>query len=423
MSIAEPAETHQLAEQFRQGPPSDLPHNWENDERYIEAHQLLARDFLANLPECPNHFHGRGIVICAGGIRLFTNAWVCIKILREHGCDLPIQLWYLGEGEMDQAMREIVAEHNVECVDARAIGAIESTRKLNGWELKPFAMLHCPFHEVMLLDADNVPTENPEYLFETDLFQQHGAIFWPDYGRLEPFRQIWNACEVEYVDEPEFESGQILVDKTRCWEALNLTSHYNQHSDFYYLHIHGDKETFHLAFRRVEKSYAMPDRGIYSLDATMCQHDFEGKRIFQHRNMDKWRLDGTNRQIDGFLHEDTCREYLAELRTKWTGQILWNEPMSTMESHLVASLAGRRYEYERVGYDIRTIELQQDRTVGEGSADMERMWTVTMENNSPMIVIHGKDGPTCSLRPRNGSWYGQWFRFEQMPIKLTPIAE
>jgi AAA+ ATPase superfamily predicted ATPase len=53
----------------------------------------------------------------------------------------------------------------------------------------------------------------------------------------------------------------------------------------------------------------------------MCQHDFQGRRVFQHRNMDKWRLDGSNRQIRGFLFEDQCREFLSELRSRWSGKV------------------------------------------------------------------------------------------------------
>src|SRR5262249_39277602 len=143
-------------------------------------------------------------------------------------------------------------------------------------------------------------------------YREHGAIFWPDFGRLKASRRIWDACEVAYLDEPEFESGQIVVDKQRCWQALNLTMHYNEHSDYYFQHIHGDKETFHMAFRRLGKSFAMPPFGIHPLAQTMCQHDFQGNRIFQHRNLDKWRLDGSNRRIDGFIDEDVCRYFLAQ---------------------------------------------------------------------------------------------------------------
>ena len=48
------------------------------------------------------------------------------------------------------------------------------------------------------------------------------AIFWPDFGRLGPERPIWQICEVPYRDEPEFETGQVVVDKRR--QRISLAS-------------------------------------------------------------------------------------------------------------------------------------------------------------------------------------------------------
>lgn len=54
---------------------------------------------------------------------------------------------------------------------------------------------------------------------------------------------------------------------------------------------------------------------------------FEGNRIFQHRNMAKWDLLGENPRIPGFLYEQECREFLAELRGMWNGRLHWKPPM------------------------------------------------------------------------------------------------
>jgi len=225
----------------------------------------------------PGNFQGRGIVICAGGVTCFTNAWVCINMLRRLGCTLPIQIWHLGEQEMDSQMRSLVAPLDVECVDAYELRKQHPARILGGWEVKPYAILHCSFREVMLLDADNVPVLDPEFLFETPQYLETGAIFWPDRGRFSASNPIWNICGVPYQDEPECETGQIVVDKARCWEPLKLAMWYNENSDFYYRYQHGDKDTFHLAFRKLDKSYAMPSRGIDSIEDTFCQHDFKGE--------------------------------------------------------------------------------------------------------------------------------------------------
>jgi hypothetical protein len=195
-------------------------------------------------------------------------------------------------------------------------------RILNGWELKPYALLHSSFEDVLLLDADNVPVVNPQFLFETPEFQSRGAIFWPDYanGGNPKGLPVWRSCGLRPPREPEFESGQIVVSKQRCWSALCLSLWFNEQSDFYYRYVHGDKETFHLAFRKIRQPYFLVPTPIHPLEATMCQHDFNGRRIFQHRNLDKWDLAGRNRPIKGFWFETECRAYLAQLQKAWKGR-------------------------------------------------------------------------------------------------------
>jgi len=249
-----------------------------------ESPHVIARktseEFIKTIRPYPGGYDGSGIVIPAGGASYFTNAWVCIKMLRHLGCGLPIQLWHLGRREMDERMRAIVGPLNVECVDAKIVKKAHPARILNGWEVKPYAIIHSPFKEVLLLDADNVCVTNPEFLFDASQYHETGAIFWPDWGRLGPDRQIWNICGVESRDVPGFESGQIVIDKQKCWEPLLLAMWYNEYSDFYYRHIHGDKETYHMAFRKLGRPYSMIPWPIKSLAGTMCQHDFNGNSIF-----------------------------------------------------------------------------------------------------------------------------------------------
>src|SRR6185369_13685961 len=120
---------------------------------------------------------------------------------------LPVQFWHLGAREMNPYMKSLVAPLGVECVDALEVRKQRPARILNGWEIKPYAIIHSSFKEVLLLDADNVPVLNPEFLFRTPEFLDTGAIFWPDYGKLAPTRKIWKLCGVEYRHEPEFETG------------------------------------------------------------------------------------------------------------------------------------------------------------------------------------------------------------------------
>src|SRR6516162_170640 len=100
--------------------------------RWLEARRASP----ASYPD--GRFEGRGIVICAGGERYFTCAWVLIAILRRvHRTSLPIQVWHLGRREMSEEMRILLTEEGIEVVDAETVTARHPARIAGGWPLKP----------------------------------------------------------------------------------------------------------------------------------------------------------------------------------------------------------------------------------------------------------------------------------------------
>ena len=175
---------------------SESSEPWPGDCASIEALTAFNKhtnNYIKQIPPYPGHKFKRGIVYCAGGQKYFTNAWVSVNILRKLGCKLPIQFWTL-ENEITPTMRELLKPLNVEVIDGTKIDY--KPRLLYGWELKALALCYNSFKEVIFLDADNVPIRNPEYLFDTKEFKKTGAIFWPDYGRLEEFRGAWKLAGI-----------------------------------------------------------------------------------------------------------------------------------------------------------------------------------------------------------------------------------
>ena len=279
-----------------------------------ENARAIADAFVSTIPPYPGtRFNGRGIVVCGGGEKYFPCAWACIRMLRHVGCTLPIELWHLTPEEMPDAYRAMVEPYGVRCVDASEVQKRYPIRQMHGWALKPYSLIHSAFEEVMLIDADNVVVRDPAYLFDAPEFREAGAAFWPDFERLAPSRSIWRICGVPYRDEPEVESGQLLIDKSRCWLPLQLTLHLNSFCDFYYDYVHGDKELFHMAWHMLNRDYAMTPFPLYPLEGTMCQHDFQGRRVFQHRNMLKWKPGDGNKRVARFEFEEECRIFLRGL--------------------------------------------------------------------------------------------------------------
>lgn len=382
-------------------------------------------DWAANsIPSCPEGFNGRGIVICGGGIRYYTCAYVCVRMLRDLGCTLPIELWHFGDAEISEQMASHITPFDVRCVDALAMRKEYPSRLLNGWELKPYSIVNSRFREVLFLDADNVPVIDPTYLFETPEFKSTGAIFWPDFSRLGLFRDIWNLTGVQYQNEPEFESGQIVIDKVKSWKPLLLALWMNEHSDFWFDYIHGDKETFHMAWRKLGHSYAMPRRPIEALPGTMCQHDFEKKRVFQHRNFRKWRIDGDNPRTEGFVHEDKCLEFLEDLRQVWDGspQLRFNpDRASSTELEIASELASGIWEYHRVGYDKRFMAFSHDGAITHGKAGCEQYWGLRLTpSGKAVLTIRGEHDSTATLiREDVECWRGEWLIGERMKVEIS----
>ena len=76
---------------------------------YITASDMLKlkrhlKKTINNIEPCPKFANKRGIVMCAGGIKYFTDAWVTISMLRETGAtDKPC-----GEGLWMQTPKRLL---------------------------------------------------------------------------------------------------------------------------------------------------------------------------------------------------------------------------------------------------------------------------------------------------------------------------
>ena len=251
------------------------------------------KEFVAQIKPYPQHFRGRGIVICAGGVGYLTCAWVNITTLRKLNCTLPIELWYNGEEEM---IDEITAE--LQTLDVVCKNLKEYTKQsFSGYAIKPLAILFSAFKEVLYLDADNNCTANPTYLFDATEYKQYGAIFWPDYWKTSQKNPIWKIVDNSDYETFEQESGQLLLNKETCWKALQLCSYFNMNRDTYYKMVYGDKDTFKFAWLALKVPFYMIRTEVGTCGfcdgdrfhgVTMVQHDVEGNVIFLHRNLLKW---------------------------------------------------------------------------------------------------------------------------------------
>ena len=272
---------------------ASMPASWPWWQVAQDSFRLLFDRAASRDLSYPDRFQGRGIVMAAGGSLYFSCAFISATVLRALGCDLPIEFWHLGPDEITDEMRKRVEPLGVVCRDARDI--TPAPRILNGWELKPFAILHSRFEQVLFMDADNIAAMDPSHLFDDPALARHGSIFWPDLPpAVSPTTWIptltWDVAGIAWRDGPAFESGQLLIDKSACWHELNLTMHLNEYSDFWYRYIYGDKDTFKLAWHKMNRQYAMPTADAGWAWPAILQHDLQGRLVFTHACQGKHQL-------------------------------------------------------------------------------------------------------------------------------------
>jgi alpha 1,2-mannosyltransferase len=74
---------------------------------FIEKIRYSWKSFVFSIQDYPNTFEGKGIVVCAGGVKYITCAWVLISMLRHQNCKLPIEVWYAGNEVSQEMMTEL----------------------------------------------------------------------------------------------------------------------------------------------------------------------------------------------------------------------------------------------------------------------------------------------------------------------------
>lgn len=270
---------------------------------YITASDMLKlkrhlKKTINNIEPCPKFANKRGIVMCAGGIKYFTDAWVTISMLRETGCNLPVELFYKGNELNADCIKEL-KKKKVICRDLNQFGYTNYT----GYLLKVLSIFHCSFQEVFFLDADNIPLRNPEFLFELPEYKKYNAIFWPDYTYTSKENPIWEITDVEYRYMREQESGQIVINKAKCWKEMNLCLEMNKLSYIFYRLLLGDKDTFRFSWMALNTPFYFIQKPPGScgfmnnnkfIGFTMLQYDNRDKPLFLHRNLIKYHATKDN---------------------------------------------------------------------------------------------------------------------------------
>jgi hypothetical protein len=363
---------------------------------------------------------GRGIVTCAGGNRLFISVYVLLRVLRETlDCRLPIQVWHFGGEEISPAMHWILSGLKVELVDVTSFLQDYPADIRNGWQLKSYAILQSRFAEVLFLDADQVPVRDPTFLFDAPQYRENGAVFWPDAIDLAASNPIWALVGLPQEACPSWESGQILLDKRRHLAPLQAALHLNEQQSITYRHLHGDKDTFLIAWRVLGAQAAIAPRPLVDSRA-LIQRDFDGEPLFQHRIGCKWTYGGDQYTQPDFVHMDSCLAFLADLRRSWNGRGFFPPDRSlrarTEEQRLVHL---RKLHLILAGDEEFDLDFLPGHQLGNGRSLDRQNWYVVEISEALDLIIHDGDRQTYRLRlNEDGYWIGNKTSLPPTDVKM-----
>lgn len=286
-----------------------------------------------NLPDINADFYeGSGYVI-VGGSKYSWFSVLVIETLRKLGSKYPVEVILPSKDEYEKEFCEVtLPKLNARCVMLHTVfGDKLDEFVLTGYQYKAFALLASSFEHAFLLDADTYPVQNPDILFDSQLYLENTMITWPDYWRrttspvfydirgtkigqrVRHLNDFWTdkkhyAIKDEFENPkilrrkvplhdregtlPDFttESGEMLINKKIHFKALLLALYYNHDGQFAYYPLlsqggagEGDKETFVAAsnyfnlnyyqlYKKPDRAYGFYKDGMY-VDTSIIQYN------------------------------------------------------------------------------------------------------------------------------------------------------
>ncbi len=225
---------------------SSLLHRYEDLRSYLT--KLSMRLFSWTVPYFPDlmtlHAQlwsgGRGIVF-TGGDHQASYLLTSIQSIREMGCDLPVEVMYLGDDDLGEENRDKLEA--IDGVMTRDLSPMvnDAGWKLAGWALKPFAIMLSSFREAIFIDADSLFLRDPATLFLDPDYQAKGALFFKD-RIIQPdskkawLKQILPMPVSSQIRKNRFwtgesshmqESGVVVIDKWKHFVALLVITRLN----------------------------------------------------------------------------------------------------------------------------------------------------------------------------------------------------
>ncbi|KAJ5674763.1 Alpha-mannosyltransferase [Penicillium maclennaniae] len=289
-------------------------------EAMKEAHTGFVGAVLASPPQLQYVPGTKGVVSTAGGSYLPVLV-ISLRMLRRTGSVLPMEVFLADEHEYEEYICDVVLPSlNAKCIVLSRILAA-APAKIEKYQFKPFAMLFSSFEEILFLDADAFPLEDPDSILKSEVFRSNGLVTWPDFwaSSVSPiFYEIVGAPAPPMNLRQSTESGELFVSKKSHLRTLLLATYYNYWGPTHYYPLlsqgaagEGDKETFIAAAIAMNERFYQVSESICALGhrkegglAGSAMAQFNPIEDFANTRKGLWRIRGDEAPAPGvfFIH-------------------------------------------------------------------------------------------------------------------------
>lgn len=148
----------------------------------------------------PKYVKGKSVVLTLNNDDIYKGL-LLITILKKSGLSIPIIVYHndLNEENISKLQKYKVKNHKID-VEYKV--------------LKIYALIYSPYEEVLLIDNDTLFINNPEYLFNDELYRHYGSLYWKDkrtYSYLDKIVYNWVKQLIPYKIK-----DNLILNKLSC---------------------------------------------------------------------------------------------------------------------------------------------------------------------------------------------------------------
>lgn len=294
-------------------------------------HKKLLKELPTELAPSTYKKGTTGIVII-GGLKFSWLAYLSLKSLRATGSTLPVEIIMPTYKDYENELQfclQTLPKLGATCVVIPDVFGPEVTLnwKFGTYQYKSLALMVSSFQHILLLDSDNIIVQDPQAVFNSEMYKENGMITWPDYWarvitpkfyeiagidvnekkrvRFRNSQLLVSRSTSENLNDEEklqvpyhdlegalpdlsTESGQLIINKGTHGKTLLLSLYYNVCGPklFYRLFSlgdpgEGDKDTFPAAALITKQKYYQLNSAIRTLGYTDNNGEFKGVAIGQ----------------------------------------------------------------------------------------------------------------------------------------------